>query len=230
MTIWAILPAAGIGRRMGSITPKQYISVCGTPVLVHSIERLLAVEEIQQLVVVLQEDDIWWSELNFYDPRMLTTWGGDERFNSVLNGLEAIIERAEPDDWVLVHDAVRPCVTQADIRQLIVELSEHNVGGLLATPIDDTVKKIGVDEHVIGTLDRNGLWSALTPQMFRFELLYKALSNAVTKGISVTDEASAVENLGLRPKIVMGEKSNLKITHEADLIIAESFLSSEGIE
>jgi len=166
MTIWAILPAAGIGRRMGSITPKQYISVCGTPVLVHSIERLLAVEEIQQLVVVLQEDDIWWSELNFYDPRMLTTWGGDERLNSVLNGLEAIIERAEPDDWVLVHDAVRPCVTQADIRQLILELTEHNVGGLLATPIDDTVKKIGVDEHVIGTLDRNGLWSALTPQMF----------------------------------------------------------------
>ena len=179
---------------------------------------------------IRDRDDIWWSELNFYDPRMLTTWGGDERLNSVLNGLEAIIERAEPDDWVLVHDAVRPCVTQADIRQLIVELSEHNVGGLLATPIDDTVKKIGVDEHVIGTLDRNGLWSALTPQMFRFELLYKALSNAVTKGISVTDEASAVENLGLRPKIVMGEKSNLKITHEADLIIAETFLSSEGIE
>jgi 2-C-methyl-D-erythritol 4-phosphate cytidylyltransferase len=108
MTIWAILPAAGIGRRMGSITPKQYISVCGTPVLVHSIKRLLAVEEIEQLVVVLQEDDTWWSELNFYDPRMSTTWGGDERFNSVLNGLEAILERAEADDWVLVHDAVRP--------------------------------------------------------------------------------------------------------------------------
>jgi 2-C-methyl-D-erythritol 4-phosphate cytidylyltransferase len=227
MTIWAILPAAGIGRRMGSITPKQYLPVCGLPVLVHSINRLLAIEEIEHLVVVLQEEDVEWSELNLSDPKMSTALGGNERFNSVLNGLDAIADRANADDWVLVHDAVRPCLTLSDVKKLITELRDHEVGGLLATPIDNTVKQVDLENHVAKTVDRSDLWSALTPQMFRFGLLHKALSNAVSNELGVTDEASAIESLGLKPKIVVGSKSNIKITHEADLKVAELFLSSE---
>ena len=227
MTIWAILPAAGIGHRMGSITPKQYLPVCGTTVLEHSIKRLLAIEEIEHLVVVLQENDAHWAGLKLTDSRMSTASGGTERFNSVLNGLEAISDRANADDWVLVHDAVRPCVTQTDIKKLITELQGHSVGGLLATPIDNTIKQVGDDNQVAKTVDRSDLWSALTPQMFRFELLYQALSKAISNGLAVTDEASALESLGLLPKIVAGDKSNIKITHEADLKVAELFLSLE---
>ncbi|MDD9897272.1 MAG: 2-C-methyl-D-erythritol 4-phosphate cytidylyltransferase [Gammaproteobacteria bacterium] len=226
MKIWAILPAAGIGRRMGSSTPKQYLTVCGTPVLLHSINRLLEIPEIEHLVVALHPEDEYWENLGFYSERVSSITGGEERFNSVLNALNALDGKAQADDWVLVHDAVRPCVSKADIRNLIDQLGHGEVGGLLATPVNNTVKQAGADRQVIRTLDRSDLWAALTPQMFRYQLLRDALARAVEAGLEVTDEASAIEALGLAPELVTGSSSNIKITREEDLKLAEFILTT----
>ncbi|NKB32022.1 MAG: 2-C-methyl-D-erythritol 4-phosphate cytidylyltransferase [Pseudomonadales bacterium] len=230
MKIWAILPAAGIGRRMGSSTPKQYHSLCGTPVLLHSINRLLGNPDIEHLVVVLHPQDEYWVNLDYSNARVSTVEGGEERFNSVLNGLNSLADRASPDDWILVHDAVRPCVQNEDIARLIESLQGDDVGGLLGAPIDSTVKRVNDESAVLSTVDRGDLWFALTPQMFRFDLLHKALCHAIAENLAVTDEASAVEALGLQPKVIPGHKSNIKITHESDLQYAEYFLTAGDSE
>ena len=225
MKFWAILPAAGIGRRMGSSTPKQYHSICGTPVLKHSINRLLEIPEIEHLVVVLHPKDQYWSAFNFSNERVSTVTGGEERVNSVINGLQSLSGQANASDWILVHDAVRPCVTQSDIKNLMSQLKENKVGGLLGAPIDNTVKQLSDDNEIELTVDRSQLWSALTPQMFRFDLLKRSLSNAVSINLNVTDEASAIEAMGFKPIIVPGDKSNIKITHDSDLELARYYLS-----
>lgn len=229
MRIWAILPAAGIGRRMGSGTPKQYLEVCGTPILLHSINRLLEVSEIEHLVVVLCQEDRHWGMLGYTDKRVSTALGGDERSVSVLNGLRALSGRALKDDWVLVHDAVRPCISRSDIEKLIEKLRQNEIGGLLATPINNTIKRVDTKNLVMDTINRRDLWSALTPQMFRYGLLENALNNALEQDLELTDEAGAIEALGMQPLIVPGQKSNLKITHEADLKLAEIILASGGL-
>ncbi len=226
MKIWAILPAAGIGRRMGSSTPKQYLTVCGTPVLLHSINRLLEIPALEQLVLVLHPEDEHWGKIAFSNERVSSVSGGEERFNSVLNGLEALDAKAQADDWVLVHDAVRPCVLKSDIEKLIEQLKHGEVGGLLAVPINNTVKQADADKRVIRTVDRGDLWSALTPQMFRYEILRNALNRAIQEKLDVTDEASAIEALGLAPELVAGSNSNIKITREEDLKMAELILSA----
>ena len=228
MKFWAILPAAGIGRRMGSSTPKQYHSICGTPVLIHSINRLLEIPEIEHLVVVLHPKDQYWPAFNFSNERVSTVTGGEERVNSVINGLQSLSGQANNSDWILVHDAVRPCVTQSDIKNLMSQLKESKVGGLLGAPIDNTVKQLSDDNEIELTVDRSQLWSALTPQMFRFDLLKRSLSNAVSINLNVTDEASAIEAMGFKPIIVPGDKSNIKITHDSDLELARYYLSIGG--
>ena len=233
MTIWAVLPAAGIGRRMGSGIPKQYLFIDGSPLLLHALRRLAAVQEIAKIVVVIHPEDTHWAELQEsisaeFENRIITVIGGDERYRSVLNGLAAMAEFADKDDWVLVHDAVRPCVRTTDIEKLIKEASSHAVGGLLGSPVDNTLKRVDQKQTVLETVDRESYWNALTPQMFRFAQLKEAIESVVASGAQVTDEAAAMEIAGFKPIMVAGSKDNIKITHEADLLLASQILKQQA--
>jgi len=229
MTIWAILPAAGIGRRMASTTPKQYLDLNGVPVIAHSLQKLASIAAISKIVVVLHPSDSRFASLSLQQSgKIVTTLGGDERFQSVLNGLKCLAAVAAEDDWVLVHDAVRPCVRSADINSLIQQLAQHPVGGLLGVPVDDTLKLVNARAEIEQTIDRSQYWQAQTPQMFRYGLLVKALRELIAQSLQVTDEAGAIERLGLRPQMVVGHKDNIKITHSADLAMAASILQAQG--
>lgn len=233
MTIWAVLPAAGIGRRMGSTIPKQYLSIDGVPLLLHALRRLGAVDEIQKIVVVIHPEDSRWAELQEsiseeFGSRIITVMGGDERYQSVLNGLTAMAEIADNSDWVLVHDAVRPCVRTSDIENLIAKVSLHPVGGLLGSAVDNTLKKVGADLTVIETVDRESYWNALTPQMFRFAQLKESIEAVVVSGEQVTDEAAAMEVAGFKPIMIAGHKDNIKITVESDLVLASQILKNQA--
>lgn len=233
MTIWAVLPAAGIGRRMGSTVPKQYLSIDGAPLLLHSLRRLSAVKAIKKIVVVIHPTDSRWAELKEsitaeFENRIIAVMGGDERYQSVLNGLTAMAEFADKDDWVLVHDAVRPCVRTSDIENLIQKVSLNSIGGLLGAPMDNTLKRVDKELVVIETVDRESYWNALTPQMFRFAQLKEAIEAVVASGAQVTDEAAAMEVAGFRPIMVAGSKDNIKITHEADLVLASQILKDQA--
>ena len=231
MTIWAILLAAGIGRRMGSSTPKQYLPVSGVPVISHTLGKLLAfadLADLAKIVVALHPADARFAECGFAtDDRIETTTGGGQRQQSVLNALAHLKPRAAAEDWVLVHDAVRPCVPVTDIEALLLTLKEHGVGGLLGTPVDHTLKRVDGQGAVRATVDRSRLWQALTPQLFRYGLLLEAMEKAVTEYTIITDEAAAVEALGHAPQIVEGSKLNIKITHEADLALARMILQQQ---
>ena len=233
MTIWAVLPAAGIGRRMGSNIPKQYLSIDGAPLLLHSLRRLSAVKKIEKIVVVIHAEDSRWAELeesikDEFGNRIITVMGGDERYQSVLNGLTALTEFAGKDDWVLVHDAVRPCVRTSDIENLIQKVSLHSIGGLLGSPVDNTLKQVDKELTVIETVDRESYWNALTPQMFRFALLKESIQTVVVSGEQVTDEAAAMEVAGFKPIMIAGQKDNIKITVEADLVLASQILKNQA--
>ena len=233
MTIWAVLPAAGIGRRMGSTIPKQYLTIDGTPLILHALRRLSAVCEIKKIIVVIHSEDNQWAKLQEsiveeVENRVITVIGGDERYQSVLNGLTAITEFADKDDWVLVHDAVRPCVRTSDIESLISKVSLHPVGGLLGSSVDNTLKKVGANLTVIETVDRESYWNALTPQMFRFAPLKASLEAVVASGEQVTDEAAAMEVAGFKPIMIAGSKDNIKITVESDLLLAGQILKNQA--
>jgi len=233
MTIWAVLPAAGIGRRMGSTTPKQYLSIAGQPLLLHALRRLSEVPQIEKIVIVIHPQDKHWAELaqqiavEFAD-RIMTVEGGDERYHSVLNALTAMTKFADPNDWVMVHDAVRPCVRPADIERLIEQVAAHSVGGLLGSAVDNTLKRVDSQSQVLETVDRESYWNALTPQMFRFGLLKESIEAVVASGAQVTDEAAAIEVAGFSPLMVAGNKDNIKITHEADLVLASQILIKQA--
>ena len=228
MTTWAIVPAAGIGQRMGSDIPKQYLPLANKPVLRHSLEKLLAVQAVQSVVVVLHAEDSHFKSLSLGGDRLRTAIGGAERQQSVLNGLDALRDQAEEDDWVLVHDAVRPCVLVSDIENLLGQLQSHEVGGLLAAPQDNTLKRMEASGHIEATVNRQNIWQAYTPQAFRFGILHQALTVAAESGVAVTDESSAVEALGLKPLLVEGDRNNVKITRAADLALAELILQAQN--
>ena len=220
---FALVPAAGSGTRMGDDLPKQYHLLAGRPMLRHALEVLCASPLIQRVFVVLAErDDIWerfdWSELGV--KLSVLRCGGPTRAGSVLNGLLALSAFAKPDDWVLVHDAARPCLSSAQLDRLIEQVGHDEVGGILAVPVADTLKRSGADGRIEATVPREHLWQAQTPQMFRYGLLREALSRSRT----VTDEASAVEALGYRPLLVASDTSNLKVTYPADMALAENIL------
>ncbi len=226
MSIWAIVPAAGIGQRMAADVPKQYLPLAGKPILEHSVEKLLAVPGLTSVVVVLHPDDRSFNTLNL-DPGLVeTTTGGAERQESVLNGLLHLQDRAGEDDWVLVHDAVRPCVLTSDIEKLLGLVEDQQAGGVLAMAQDNTLKKADADNLITTTVDRSNLWQAMTPQVFRYGILKQALLDARDKHLVFTDEASAVEALGLRPLLVEGDRNNVKITRLADLKLAEMILQT----
>ena len=222
---WAVIPAAGIGRRMGADKPKQYLKLLNRTVIEHSLLPFCEHPQIKGIAVVVADDDEYWPTLALSGHAgIVRAPGGRERCHSVLNGLKRIAEFAGNDDWVLVHDAARPCVTAADIDQLIAGLRDHPVGGILAVPVRDTVKQAGQDHEIQATLARERLWRALTPQMFRLGPLQEAIALAVADNLIVTDEAQALEHRGYRPGIVQGGSHNIKVSLTEDLALAEFYL------
>lgn len=229
MRYWAVVPAAGIGKRMGSQhRPKQYLTLGDKPILQHTLERLAAAC-VAGIVVCLAEDDPYWDHIPLHLPiPVMRVTGGQERCYSVLNGLEFLQDHADPQDWVLVHDAVRPCVRLADIEKLMYTLATHPIGGLLALRVRDTMKRGDRDSIITETVSRESLWHALTPQMFRLGILSQALRHILMTGENVTDDAQAMEKLGHRPVLVEGHADNIKITHPQDLDLASLFLQQQA--
>ena len=232
--IWAVIPAAGIGKRMQSEIPKQYLKLMQRPVLEHTVNRLLAVEQVRGVVVSLQVDDPNWPEIVIdSDKPVLLADGGQERCHSVMNALDVLSRQQDYDNetaWALVHDAVRPCVSINDIQNLIEIAAGTDSGGLLAAPVRDTMKRQDDKQCVMQTVDRTGLWHALTPQLFSCRQLATALGSALTRAIMVTDESSAMEQAGYCPRLVPGREDNIKITRPADLRLAELYLKSQSEE
>lgn len=238
--VYAIIPAAGIGSRMQSAIPKQYLPLINGNVLLYSIRALLALPEIRLLMIALHPDDHWWPQTYaLLQPderqRVQTCAGGAERWQSVQAALSALTNAenrdeyvtARSEDWVMVHDAVRPCVRTIDLRTLLAACAAGaNDGGLLATPVPDTLKKADTSLRVVSTVDRSQLWAACTPQMFRIGMLQQALTQATEAGVTVTDEASAVEHIGGRPILVPCTKDNIKITYPEDLALASWILKA----
>ena len=223
---WAIVPAAGSGARMGSDVPKQYLKILGKTILEHTVERLANHPQINGVVVAIAGDDKYWDSLSFQtDKPVIKTLGGTERCHSVKNALYEVTAHASDQDWVLVHDAARPCLRHEDLDNLFKQLSTHMVGGLLAYPVKDTMKRADDKQRVAETIDRSHLWHALTPQMFRLHLIRKVLNESIDKGVMVTDESSAMEQAGYQPKLVEGHADNIKITTPGDLAVAEALLS-----
>ena len=229
--LWGVVPAAGAGRRMQSTTPKQYLSLEGRPVLVHTLERLAILPGLEGIVVAMAPDDPWWAELEVeIAVPVYTVTGGAERCHSVAAALEHLAGMAAGSDWVLVHDAARPCVRPADLERLVWTLGRDPVGGLLAVPVRDTMKRGDNEGRVAATVDRDNLWHALTPQMFRLEALRGALAAAIAAGELVTDEAAAMERAGMAPRLVAGHADNIKITLPEDLALAAFFLRRQDQE
>ena len=222
---WVVIPAAGVGARVGADLPKQYISIHGKTILEHTLDCFLQREDIAGIVVAIASDDGYWQGLTVHQhERVLTAPGGAERFQSVTNALQLLKEHAVAADWVMVHDAARPCLHQDAIDRLIKELKTHSTGGILAMPCRDTVKRADANQQIVETVEREQLWHAQTPQMFRYRLLLSALNDVVAKSSVVTDEAMAIELLGKQPLLIQGHHENLKITHKDDLKHAENYL------
>ncbi|MFN4148371.1 MAG: 2-C-methyl-D-erythritol 4-phosphate cytidylyltransferase, partial [Rhodocyclaceae bacterium] len=224
MKYHALIPAAGGGTRMGGSTPKQYLPLAGRPLIWHTLNTLTAVAAIEHVHVVLAPDDAYWDTHDWaaFTSR-LTVWrcGGQTRSESVIHGLRAMRSFVADDDWVLVHDAARCCLTTDHVAKLIDEVANDPVGGLLAVPVADTLKRAQPGAHVAETVAREGLWQAQTPQMFRYRMLLEALE----RSLDVTDEASAIEALGFHPKLVAADVTNLKVTWPLDLKLAEWILA-----
>jgi len=216
---FALLPAAGVGARMGAVHPKQYLDIHGRPMIWHAIRAFDTHPAIARVYVVISPEDGWWDGYDWSGFERLTVLrcGGVTRAVSVLHGLEAMAGDVGAADWVLVHDAARPCLTRALLDKLFAEVDGDGVGGILAAPVADTLKREGEGGRIRETVSREKLWGAQTPQMFPHGLLTRALRQA---GTAVTDEASAVEALGLSPRLVESDLSNLKVTYPRDLEVA----------
>lgn len=224
---FAVIPAAGAGSRMGGTLPKQYLAIGDRPLLYYAVARLCTHPAIDRVCVILASDD---RRFETYDWKPFAAKleplyvGGDSRAATVLNALERISGQANADDWILVHDAARPCLSAQMLDRLIDEVGDDRSGGLLAVPVADTLKRADGDGRSIRTESRTGLWQAQTPQMFRYDVLLRALRSCELA--QVTDEAAAVEALGLKPKLVQSDATNLKVTHAHDLALAELILKN----
>jgi len=213
----------------GQGAPKQYLEIQGKTILQHTLEKISRIESLDGIVLVLAENDSWWPQLDINTSiPLLTVTGGAERANSVVNGLNALAEKAQDNDWVLVHDVVRPCVSVEEINSLIEALANNDTGGILAAPVTETLKEVSATntdrKTVARTVPRENYWLAKTPQMFRYGLLKAALEDALDKSASMTDEAHAMESAGHTVTLVQSSSDNIKITHEEDLLLAESIL------
>jgi len=225
---WLIIPAAGIGTRVGSDLPKQYCVINGKTVLEHTIEVFINIAQLKGVVVALHAEDKFFSTLSIAKhPLVKTVVGGKERADSVLNALQSLADKN--DDWVLVHDAARPCVQAQDVVAMLKTLGASDVGGIMAVAVGDTIKSVNPQNEIVKTEDRRSLWQAQTPQMFRLQLLRSALLSAREKNAVITDEASAMELLGYKPQVFPGKRSNLKITVPEDLAMAASLLKENSM-
>jgi 2-C-methyl-D-erythritol 4-phosphate cytidylyltransferase len=222
----AIVPAAGIGRRMGATVPKQYLPLCGRTVIEHAIQPLCDHIDIQQVVVSIGDGDTYWRDLSIAThPKISMVVGGIERCHSVLNALNSLQKQVAPATLVMVHDAARPCLSATDLDHLIATARQQNSGAILGSKIRDTIKKVTHGSTVIAeTIDRSDLWQAQTPQIFPIGLLTTAMQDSVDQNRLVTDEASAMELAGFFPVMVEGSAKNIKITRPEDLELAEYYL------
>ena len=228
--IWIVVPAAGASRRLARHVPKQHLQIAGRTLLEHALVPLLGHPLVVGGVVVLAPGDEAYSRLpSAMRERLEVAAGGRERCHSVRAGLAALVDAAA-SDWVLVHDAARPCLPAADLDRLIDCCADDPVGGLLAVPVADTLKRAANDSRVGSTAPRDGLWRALTPQMFRYGILARALDEAIASGHAPDDEATAIERLGLQPRLVEGSPTNIKVTHPADLEFAALVLEARAGE
>ncbi len=240
--LYAVIPAAGSGRRMNNATPKQHIELGGGSVLRKTINRLLLVESIKKIVVVLDainidnQDVLLYSDDSSVDQaqllrsKIVTCIGGANRAESVKNGLTRLREIAPTGGSVLVHDAARPCVRVSDIHKLIREVGSDSNGGLLAMPVSDTIKLAGRDGRIQQTLNRESLWRAATPQLFDVDKLLSVVNTALVDGVAITDEASAMEHAGYKPMLIECQSDNIKITTATDLVLAKHYLAAQGRE
>ena len=228
MQYWLIMPAAGSGQRFGERYPKQYASIHGRALIEWALDPFLVDARCAGLVVALAPGDPHWSRIapHLGEGRIRTADGGATRFESVRRALAALADRAAPEDWVLVHDAARPCLLRLDLDRLLARCADHPVGGLLASPVADTLKRESLEGAIETTVERAGLWRALTPQMFRYGALCAALDAARAAGRSPTDESQALEWTGARPVRVAGSASNIKVTTAEDLTLARALLAS----
>lgn len=216
----ALIPAAGVGARMGATVPKQYAPLLGKPMLEHVMDTFVSCPQIDQIFVVVSAEDAYIEDLPHKPRTRVLRCGGETRQASVTNGLKAMQPHVDASDWILVHDAARPGLTVNLINKLITELKDDAVGGLLALPVVDTLKRSDATGHADHTVSREHLWAAQTPQMFR----HAPLLSALQEGSHVTDEASAIEALGLKPKLVEGSPRNFKVTLPHDVLLAELYL------
>ena len=241
----AIVPAAGVGKRMQANCPKQYLRIHDKTILSHTVNRLLSHPKIAEVIIALGENDQYFKDTGLAkDTRVIRVNGGKERVDSVLSGLKAVDVKQYP--WVLVHDAARPCVTHGDIDELINQCLAHDTGGILAVPVRDTMKrgqtkkcmpemdadKNGITLETINviqnTVERDQLWHALTPQLYKTIELTNAIENALSGNITITDEASAIEHANINSLLVVGSSDNIKITHPNDLALAEFYLDKQA--
>ncbi|MSQ60485.1 MAG: 2-C-methyl-D-erythritol 4-phosphate cytidylyltransferase [Betaproteobacteria bacterium] len=224
--IWAVVPAAGSGLRMGCTVPKQYVELHGRPMVWHSVQTLRSHPKVHRVVIAIDEEDRYWDSLRLSEALadcIVLRCGGNSRAQTVFNALNAMADRVQAGDWVLVHDAARPCLVASALNRLFHEAMNDEVGGLLALPVRDTLKRAQPDGRVDRTEPREGFWQAQTPQLFRYAMLARAL--AAVDLASVTDEASAIEALGMKPKLVHGSARNIKVTYPDDVALAQMFLA-----
>jgi len=227
---WAVIPAAGTGTRMGGDIPKQYLPLAGRTVIEHVLDVFLSHPRIAGMSVAISEADAFWRQylLRSHVKPVRIARGGVHRVHSVLNTLQSLQQELHAQDWVLVHDAVRPCLHASDLDRLMEILRQDPVGGILATPLVDTVKSVDPEQRISATPARQNLWRAFTPQMFRYGPLMDALDAALKRGEAPTDEAAAMESAGHTVRVVEGRSDNIKITRPADLALAEAILSQSG--
>jgi 2-C-methyl-D-erythritol 4-phosphate cytidylyltransferase len=230
--LWALIPAAGIGSRFGADIPKQYCEINGQTILDISIAKMLAVPNLQGLVLALAANDSFWPKsIHYQNPKIHIVDGGAERADSVLNGLRflktyAAQKNINDDVWVLVHDAARPCVQLASIKRLIETAAQDEHGAMLAVPVADTLKRSGVStSRIDATVSRENIWRGNTPQFFGLSTLNQAIADALAAGVLVTDEASAMEHAGYQPHLVVDSPTNIKVTLADDLALAELYLT-----
>jgi 2-C-methyl-D-erythritol 4-phosphate cytidylyltransferase len=231
MRYYVVIPAAGSGRRFASSVPKQYAALGASTVIEMALAPFEADKDCAGIVVAVSPDDTHWPGIAARRSRSIgTAAGGEQRAHSVRNALRVLATQARDDDWVMVHDAARPCLAAGDLESLKRELAAHPVGGLLAVPLADTLKRAlepgSQVTHVDGTLDRDGLWRAATPQVFRLGVLLRALESALEQGRLPTDEAQAVEWAGQRPRLIAGRADNIKVTSGEDLALAAAILAT----
>lgn len=231
--MFVLIPAAGVGARFGGATPKQYLKVAGQSILEHVVAGFTRPNIFSAIHLAISDADAYYSQCNFPDS-IQKIMGGDTRQASVWNLLNSLKDIAQPMDWVLVHDAARPTLSQRDLNNLIQNLANHNVGGILAKPISSTVKfsenSTGDSKSISRTLDRKYLWEALTPQMFRYKVLYDCMQKCKNSNMVITDESQAVELAGLSPQIIKAQDPLLKLTHASDLPIIEVLLNQTEAE